>query len=164
MRCERLTTKTARTLPAVLGYGTLFSVVLSAFEYTGGSLWGHKKDSDVDEFERKEKLRKNKRRPIQETIDELGEGRGISTHWLCKSILTWLQVYMAPVMQSGEERLLSKTTVLISVPRKIKHLQNRPLGDPTFRSTLRELHVLYYTIALSKINEWSSKTCCIREG
>jgi hypothetical protein len=64
-------------LPSVLGFGAGLSILLSTFEYTGGSLTGYAKDPDVDEFERKEQLRKNKRRPIQETIDELGEGRGI---------------------------------------------------------------------------------------
>jgi hypothetical protein len=51
---------------------------MSAYDYTGGSLSGYKKDKDLDEFERKEALRKNRRRPIQETISELGEGRGTS--------------------------------------------------------------------------------------
>lgn len=62
----------------MLGYGALFSVILSAFDYTGGQLPGYSKDPNEDEFELKEQLRKNRRRPIQETIDELGEGRGLS--------------------------------------------------------------------------------------
>lgn len=37
---------------------------------------GFRKDAGVDEYDRKEYLRKNRRRPIQETIDEMGEGRG----------------------------------------------------------------------------------------
>ncbi|KIN00846.1 hypothetical protein OIDMADRAFT_18987 [Oidiodendron maius Zn] len=65
------------TTPAILGLGALAAVVMSAYDYTGGSLSGFKKDKDLDEFERKEALRKNRRRPIQETISELGEGRGI---------------------------------------------------------------------------------------
>ncbi|RDW67942.1 putative NADH2 dehydrogenase (ubiquinone) 21.3K chain [Coleophoma cylindrospora] len=63
--------------PAVVGYGFLCAVVLGAFDFTGGRLTGYLKDPEVDEFERKQELRKNRRRPIQETIDELGEGRGI---------------------------------------------------------------------------------------
>ena len=31
----------------------------------------------MDEYERKEALRANKRRPIGETLNQLGEGRGI---------------------------------------------------------------------------------------
>ncbi|KAL3426219.1 Tim17/Tim22/Tim23 family protein [Phlyctema vagabunda] len=68
--------KVGRT-PAVVGYGALCAVVLGAFDYTGGRLTGYMKDPAVDEFDRKEELRKNRRRPIQETIEQLGEGRGI---------------------------------------------------------------------------------------
>jgi len=53
--------------------------VLGAYDYTGGALTGYKKDPEMDEFERKEHLRKNRRRPIEQTISELGEGRGIHT-------------------------------------------------------------------------------------
>ncbi|KAI9643337.1 hypothetical protein NHQ30_007956 [Ciborinia camelliae] len=63
--------------PAVLGFGAMTAVVLSAFNYTGGALSGYKRDPDVDEFERKEHLRKNRRIPLEQTISELGEGRGI---------------------------------------------------------------------------------------
>jgi hypothetical protein len=54
------------------------AIILSAYDYTGGTLTGYKKGSatDEDEFERKEVLRKNRRRPIEETIANLGEGRG----------------------------------------------------------------------------------------
>jgi hypothetical protein len=62
-------------MPAVLGWGTLTAVALASFEYTGGSLKGFGRDPAVDEYERKEMLRKNRRRPIEETIAEVGEGR-----------------------------------------------------------------------------------------
>lgn len=65
------------SLPAVLGYGTLAAVLLGAFDYTGGSLKGWNRDENVDEFDRKEFLRKNRRRPIEETISDVGEGRGM---------------------------------------------------------------------------------------
>jgi hypothetical protein len=65
------------TTPAVLGMGTLAAVILGAYDYTGGGLTGYKKNHEMDEFERKELLRKNRRRPIEETISELGEGRGM---------------------------------------------------------------------------------------
>lgn len=67
----------AGSTPAVLGFGALTAVVLGAYDYTGGALTGYKRDPEMDEFERKENLRKNRRRPIEETIIELGEGRGI---------------------------------------------------------------------------------------
>ena len=65
-----------RTFPAVLGFGAGLAVVQGAFDYTGGKFSGYDKDSNVDEYERKEALRKNRRRPIQETLEQLGEGRG----------------------------------------------------------------------------------------
>ena len=61
-----------------MGYGAGLAVVMGAFDYTGGTLTGYEKDPSVDEYARKEALRKNRRRPIQETIEELGEGRGRS--------------------------------------------------------------------------------------
>lgn len=64
-------------MPAVVGYGALVAVVMSVFDATGGSLSGFKKDPTIDEYERKEALRANKRRPISETLSELGEGRGM---------------------------------------------------------------------------------------
>ena len=67
----------ARSLPAVLGYGAGLAILMGAFNYTGGRLSGYERDPDVDEYERKEQLRRNKRRPIQETLEELGEGRGV---------------------------------------------------------------------------------------
>lgn len=66
----------ARTFPAVLGYGVALSTVMVAFEYTGGSLFGYKKDRSEDEFERRQKLRKNFQTPAEQTFAELGEGRG----------------------------------------------------------------------------------------
>ncbi|KAJ5109240.1 Mitochondrial inner membrane translocase subunit Tim17/Tim22/Tim23/peroxisomal protein PMP24 [Penicillium angulare] len=67
----------ARTFPAVLGYGVALSTALSAFEYTGGSLFGAKKDRTEDEFERRQRVRKNFQSPAEQTFAELGEGRGI---------------------------------------------------------------------------------------
>jgi hypothetical protein len=62
---------------------------LGAYDYTGGALTGHKQNPEMDEFERKEFLRKNRRRPIEETISELGEGRGMER---CLEIRAWLTV------------------------------------------------------------------------
>ncbi|KAK2808920.1 hypothetical protein FQN50_004193 [Emmonsiellopsis sp. PD_5] len=67
----------ARAFPAVLGYGVVVATVLSVFEYTGGSLAGKGKDVTEDEFARRQKLRTNYRSPMEETIEQLGEGRGI---------------------------------------------------------------------------------------
>jgi len=50
---------------------------MGAYDYTGGRLTGYQRDPNVDEFDRKEYMRRNRRRPIEETIAEIGEGRGI---------------------------------------------------------------------------------------
>lgn len=63
-------------MPAVLGYGSGLAIIAFAFDYTHTSLSGQKNDPTVDEVDRKTFMRKNRRRPIEETIAELGEGRG----------------------------------------------------------------------------------------
>jgi putative N-acetylmannosamine-6-phosphate epimerase len=63
-------------MPRILGYGAFSAVILAAYEYTGGTLKGYLDRPEMDEYERKELLRKNRRRPIEETIAEIGEGRG----------------------------------------------------------------------------------------
>jgi hypothetical protein len=63
-------------MPAVLGYGSGLAIVAFAFDYTHTSLSGQKGDPTVDEVDRKTAMRRNRRRPIEETIAELGEGRG----------------------------------------------------------------------------------------
>jgi hypothetical protein len=68
-------------MPQILGWGAFVSVVMTALEFTGGSLRGKRADNEfADEYERKEYLRKNRRRPLLETVSELGEGRGLSIH------------------------------------------------------------------------------------
>ena len=64
---------TVRTISAVLGYGAGLAVVMGVFDYTGGTLKGFKKDRTVDEFARKESLRENRRRPIEELVANAGE-------------------------------------------------------------------------------------------
>lgn len=64
-----------------MGYGSGLAIIMAAFDYTGGSLFGYSRDPLLDEYDRKEALRANKRRPIQETIAELGEGRGMQCQW-----------------------------------------------------------------------------------
>ncbi|KAI1175280.1 hypothetical protein F4777DRAFT_579116 [Nemania sp. FL0916] len=65
-------------LSLVLGAGAGFSAVMTTFEYTGGRLTGQRSElPGMDDYETKEYLRKNRRRPIEETIADLGEGRGI---------------------------------------------------------------------------------------
>lgn len=66
-----------RTFPAVLGLGSTMAIAQGVFDYTGGSLFGYGMDPERDEYEHKEMLRTTRRRPLHETIEQLGEGRGI---------------------------------------------------------------------------------------
>jgi hypothetical protein len=70
-----------RTTPSFFGYGCGLAILAGTFDYCGGVLSGYKQDPTADEFDRKELLRKNRRRPIEETVAELGEGRGRHIHW-----------------------------------------------------------------------------------
>lgn len=65
-------------MPRVLGYGALIAVVMGAFQYSGAGSLGKAKATDpaIDEYDRKTQLRMNRRRPIEETLAEIGEGRG----------------------------------------------------------------------------------------
>ena len=116
-----------RSAPAIVGYGTALAVVLGAFSYTGGKLTGYERDPTVDEVSRKEYLRTNRRRSIEQTINELGEGRGESSSNLwhhatrpttsemslvpfadCMSVL---QVFLRQAMRSGERSASKRPTV-----------------------------------------------------
>lgn len=65
-------------MPAVLGMGAGLALIQGGFSYGGGGLEGYERDPNVDHYERKERLRKERRRPIEETLRELGEGRGMA--------------------------------------------------------------------------------------
>ncbi|KAL9584137.1 MAG: hypothetical protein Q9212_002296 [Teloschistes hypoglaucus] len=67
----------ARSFPAMIGFGAALSLAQFAFQYTGGKFSGFAQDAEVDEYERKEQLRRNRRRPIEQTLQEMGEGREI---------------------------------------------------------------------------------------
>ncbi|KAF2849314.1 hypothetical protein T440DRAFT_426957 [Plenodomus tracheiphilus IPT5] len=69
-----------RSLPFMLGAGVALSTVMTAFRYTSGLRGSGSIRDQVDddgEVERREELKKIRRRPLSETIEQLGEGRGI---------------------------------------------------------------------------------------
>ena len=76
----------------MLGFGAGLAILQGAFDYTGGKFSGFDKDPNVDEYERKEALRMNKRRPIQETLEELGEGRGEPSVQVARSLVSLMKV------------------------------------------------------------------------
>ena len=101
-------------MPRVFGYGAALAVLLSAANYTGG-LKGDK-DREADEFSRKEAMRMNRRRPIEETLAEVGEGRcerytlpptgpcaSLRPHHLSECNTDSSQPSALPAMRSGDE-------------------------------------------------------------
>ncbi|KAI9367496.1 hypothetical protein BJX61DRAFT_547435 [Aspergillus egyptiacus] len=67
----------ARTFPALLGYGAALAGAMGSFDYCGSTLFGRERDLNVDEYERRKQLRTQWRTPGEQTLAELGEGRGI---------------------------------------------------------------------------------------
>ena len=72
-------------MPRIIGMGAFTAIVLGVFDFTGGKLTGWTRETDEDRFERKEYLRKNRRRSGEETIAQLGDGRaGSKFSWQCR--------------------------------------------------------------------------------
>ncbi len=65
-------------MPKTVGAGAACAVIMTIFDFTGGSLRGKPTESALDEFDRRELIRATRRRPLEETIAEIGEGRGRS--------------------------------------------------------------------------------------
>ena len=63
-------------MPFTLGAGAAFGTVMAAYRYTQGFTGYNDLEGYEDEVARKEALRKIRRRPIEETVEQLGEGRG----------------------------------------------------------------------------------------
>ena len=88
----------------MVGYGSALAVALGAFTYTGGKLSGYQRDPEVDEVSRKEYLRKNRRRPIDQIANEIGEGRGAvipETSW-CPRLTDDLSRYLRARIPGAE--------------------------------------------------------------
>ncbi|KOS17973.1 NADH-ubiquinone oxidoreductase 21.3 kDa subunit [Escovopsis weberi] len=64
-----------KRFPVVLSLGALVGTVQGSFNYLGGRIDSFRKEED--EFERKEIIRRTTRVPVEQTIAEIGEGRGI---------------------------------------------------------------------------------------
>lgn len=125
-----LTVRLVRSAPAVLGYGGALSVILAAFTYTGGRLSGYQRDPTVDEVSRKEYLRKNRRRPVDQIVNELGEGRGTSLPRHLGfgrssiSMLTLLQVSPRRATSSAAQSASRRPTVLMCLSRRNRETCN----------------------------------------
>jgi hypothetical protein len=66
-----------RSFTSTVAGSALLATVLGVYTYTGGYIGYKPKNPDEDIISEKEYLRRNRRRPVEETLMELGEGRGI---------------------------------------------------------------------------------------
>ena len=64
----------------MVGAGAAFSIVQATVNYTQG-VRPEKVEYEEEEVERREAIRKMRRRPLEETIEQLGEGRGESSQF-----------------------------------------------------------------------------------
>lgn len=90
-------------MPVVVGLGSGIAVFQGMFYYLGGRFDTFKKEED--EFARKETLRRTTRLPIEQTVSEIGEGRGKSrtpSPHAPSSSANFLQESDLPVMRSDE--------------------------------------------------------------
>lgn len=68
-------------MPAVVGYSFLVGSSLGTLDYCGGALAGfNTKDNNIDAFEELERIRTNYRTPIEQTMSEIGDRKGMG--WL----------------------------------------------------------------------------------
>ncbi|RMZ91870.1 hypothetical protein DV736_g912, partial [Chaetothyriales sp. CBS 134916] len=67
-----------RSMASALGTSLMFGSVMGVVAYTGGSIFGARaNEPQANNVEYKEELRRRSRRPINELVNEIGEGRGI---------------------------------------------------------------------------------------
>jgi hypothetical protein len=66
-----------RSLRSVLGFGLGVSILLATADYGGGLFKSTSVDPEIDQVSLKEYWRRNRRKPIEQTVEEIGEGRGI---------------------------------------------------------------------------------------
>lgn len=105
-----------------MGYGSLAAVLLGAFDFTGGRLKGWNRNPEQDEFERKQYIRQNRRRPIEETIAEVGEGRGRRRQRYKEGCANFPQEYMHQDTKRGGERgsrLHTESTFQIALSKSL---------------------------------------------
>ena len=110
MRCRAgpLLISAGRSIPFTLGAGATFATTLVAFRYANGFL-GSAKTVDEEELERRDKERKMRRRPLHETLEQLGEGRGKLTRRFRPAIsLTRLGILAPGHEERRRERLLAR--------------------------------------------------------
>lgn len=115
----------------VLGAGAVYSVALSAYRYSNGLTGQDAHETDEDEVERKERMKKQRRRPLSETLEQLGEGRGEfyeALHETHVPILIVLGIYGPGYEERRRERLLKTYGIDVKAAQEQFKAEN---VDPT---------------------------------
>jgi hypothetical protein len=106
--------------------------------HVAGGLMGYKKDVTVDEVARKEYMRKNRRRSVDEIVNELGEGRGESYQFPALTLYSLrdanfvsVQASQLPATRRGGHSALRRRTA--SMYRLHRAWRSRRLRDKGFR-------------------------------
>jgi hypothetical protein len=93
----------------MLGAGAAFSSVLTAYRYTNGLRGIASSETDEEEVERRENAKKFRRRPLSETIEQMGEGRGRHLDLLFQGFqLTLTGIYAPGYEERRRQRLMDK--------------------------------------------------------
>lgn len=101
---------TVKRTPVVFALGGFVGAAQGLFHVMGNRLDSFYKEED--EFERKEIVRRTTRLPVEQTIAEIGEGRGKSLPLKLRPLGTGADVYKAsvlPDMRSGDESVLRRS-------------------------------------------------------
>ena len=68
---------TERSMAAALGSGATLATILYAVNFAGSNVFGDHSRNPDDPIAEKDAIRKRFRRPLNETVNEIGEGRGM---------------------------------------------------------------------------------------
>ena len=71
-----LTHVSERTMTAVIGNGMAMAAIIAVMAYTADTIVRTPDEAQAERQARKEEVRKRFRRPINELVNEVGEGRG----------------------------------------------------------------------------------------
>lgn len=80
-------------MPTILGCSAGLALILGVFEYTGGRFDGYYNRREEDGFEIRERMMKNRRKSLEETMADLGsEGRGMWQSLSLPRIMHWFKL------------------------------------------------------------------------
>ena len=108
---------TERSMAAVIGSGAAASVLMAVAFYTSQSYISSQQEAEEQKFVRKDEIRKRFRRPLNETVNEIGEGRGkCLTVIACRITDSWLGIYPPGYDERRKERIKARYGIEVQEP------------------------------------------------